>query len=359
MSTVVALCAATLGLFLAISLIMLRRMRTANLWLGMFVYSLASLAFADYCMGTGVYRVYPQLLGVFDWPVTVLGAFFYLYVRALLGLGVGRRQAIHLLPILATPLMHFAMMVFFIGAQCLAVGYAVAVLYRLRQYRRRVREVFSSTEQRDLHWMTWLTATTLLLLLSWLPLALLGGKWNLVMGGGRLAILFFVGWYGLRQAAVFWPNPTPAPAAPAADATPAKKYTRSGMTEAAATLIGERLQKRMAGERDFLNPDLTLTELADSIATSPQLLSQYLNDVRETSFFDYVNGQRVAEVQALMRDPANAGQTLLDLALRAGFSSKSTFNACFKKTTGMAPSAWRKQHAGASAPIGPDACAVL
>lgn len=53
----VALCAATLGLFLAVPLITLRRMRAANLWLGMFVYSLASLAFSDYCMQT---RVYPS-----------------------------------------------------------------------------------------------------------------------------------------------------------------------------------------------------------------------------------------------------------------------------------------------------------
>lgn len=346
-----ALCAATLGLFLAIPLITLRRMRSANLWLGMFVYSLASLAFSDYCMQTRTYRLYPQLLGVFDWPVTVIGAFFYLYVRALLGLGVGRRQAVHLLPVLATPLMFYSMPVFFIGSQCLAAGYAAAVLYRLRQYRRRVRDSFSSTEQRDLRWVTWLAMATLLLLLSWLPLALLGGRWNLVMGFSRLALLFFVGWYGLRQATVFLPQIV-------AEPEPAKKYTRSGMTDAAASLIGARLQQRMERERDFLNPDLTLVELADAIATSPQLLSQYLNDVLGASFFDYVNGRRVAEVQALMADPAGAGETLLDLAMRAGFSSKSTFNACFKKTTGMAPSAWRKLHVRTCAPIGQDACAV-
>lgn len=78
----------------------------------------------------------------------------------------------------------------------------------------------------------------------------------------------------------------------------------------------------------------------------------------EASFFDYVNGRRVAEVQSLMHQPAHDGDTLLDLAMRAGFSSKSTFNACFKKATGMAPSAWRKSHVRTCAPIGQDACAT-
>ena len=103
---------------------------------------------------------------------------------------------------------------------------------------------------------------------------------------------------------------------PANAVTETQKYARSGMTAAAEALIGQRLAQRMQGQRDHLESDLTLAELAGRIGTSPQLLSQYLNDRLGLSFFDYVNGLRVAEVQALLADPARAKTPVLHLALR-------------------------------------------
>jgi AraC-like DNA-binding protein len=124
------------------------------------------------------------------------------------------------------------------------------------------------------------------------------------------------------------------------------------MTDASAELIAERLERRMTVTRDYLESDITLSQLAERIGTSPQLLSQYLNRVLGVSFFDYVNGLRVAEVQRALANSGNRGQPLLQLAFAAGFNSKSTFNAAFKRLTGSAPSAWRSANvAGASGPI--------
>lgn len=124
------------------------------------------------------------------------------------------------------------------------------------------------------------------------------------------------------------------------------------MTEAASQLIGKRLEHWVAQERGYLDPDIKLSELAERIGTSSQLLSQYLNEVLGSSFFDWINALRVAEIQKMMRDPGNDARTLLDLAFAAGFSSKSTFNTSFKKISGLAPSRWRTEYARTSAPIG-------
>ena len=399
-----------LGLFLALPLMAMRRSRPANAWLGLFVLSvsLLTLAFPVYASDTGWF-------GLFDWPLAGIGAFFYCYVRSLTGLGNTRRQAWHFVPLalfagalaagrarmrggeLLAWLLHdsfFSLLL--LGFQVLAAGYAVASLVRLAQYRRRLRDRYSSTGHLELTWLSWLSVVFIALLVLWIPTNLFGGAWGLLLIGGRLLTLYFVGWFGLRQTAVFMPplaadeaprpaakavaagpavavaptvavvddasgsappaagTVTPAAAPVADDAAPAEndKYARSGMTEAARELIGARLARRAAHERDYLDPDVKLTDLAERIGTSPQLLSQYLNHVLGVNFFDYVNGLRVVEVQNLMRDPANDARTLLDLAFAAGFNSKSTFNTSFKKISGLAPSAWRSRYVRTSAPIG-------
>lgn len=400
-------CTTVLGLFLAFPLLILGRQRPANRWLGLFVLSLSMMSMF------GLYRTVPQLIGLFDWPLGFIGVFYYMYVRSMVGLGNGAKQLWHFLPgtlwVLALVGLRLAIPVAELHArmlrgdfgyyapllpffQVLTVLYAIAVLFRLAQYRRRVRECYSSFATRDLTWLTWLSCVLLGLLLVWVPANVWHGYWGWALILGRLATLYFVGWYGLRQAPVFlagWagttapamaahdagqgrnvaaPDPTAGlvetaaePAAaeqalPAVDEHPAQadagKYARSGMTPSAEQLIGQRLTRRMTVERDFLEADISLLDVADRIGTSPQLLSQYLNHVLGISFFNYMNGLRVVETQRLMGEPDAAQRTLLDLAYAAGFNNKSTFNNAFKQTTGLTPSHWRSQHGRTSVPIG-------
>jgi AraC-like DNA-binding protein len=269
-----------------------------------------------------------------------------------------------------------------LGFQVLAASYALAALYRLSQYRRRLRERYSSIESRQLAWLSWLSVSVIALLILWFPANLLGGFWSILLILGRLLTLYFVGWYGLRQTAVLMPpigvdepdkvnlaaataddnafitppfelaSPADKPSSRDTDSLAADKYARSGMTEAVSRLIGQRLVGWAAHERGYLDPDIKLIGLAERIGTSSQLLSQYLNDALGLSFFDYINGLRVAEVQKMMRDRSNDTRTLLDLAFAAGFTSKSTFNTSFKKISGLAPSSWRNQHVKTPGPIG-------
>ena len=377
LATGTSLATAVVSVFMTLPMLALARRRSANAWLALLVLALGALSFCD----SGVLR--GPLFGVLDWTLAVLGPLYYGYVRSLTGLGNGRRQVVHFLPALAAA-GAFAWMretlialpsgvyppaswnlvfdVVLFGSQASAVLYMCAVLWRLREHRRRVRACFSETARRDLVWLAWLTSATLVLLLLWVLSALAAGAFADALRIGRMALLFFIGWYGMRQAVVFVPafETTAPPQALEVDAAPpgpaqgpakASKYARSGLNQAAVELIGERLAKRMASSRDYLESDITLAQLAERVGTSPQWLSQYLNEALGTSFFDYINGLRVGAVQESLRDAATARQPLLELAFAAGFNSKSTFNLAFKKMTGLAPSAWRALHAAASDPI--------
>lgn len=409
------LCTAILGLFMSLPLMMMARRRAANFWLGLFVFSLAWISLADYCFQTRLLAKYPELFGIFDWPIAAIGSFYYCYVRNLVGLGNSRQQVWHFIPLMLAVMTllwlrqapqdenwSYVFNAFLFGSQGLAFCYMLAVFYRLAQYRKRLLECFSSTKNIDLIWLNWLTLLLLILLATWIPAVIFEGYWLWFLVLGRLLLLYFVGWYGMRQVAVFLPSihdvssqkleisvssestvlqqqgehvppiaisesnsseensmdlaiePDTSDVASEINKanTNTVKYQRSGMNDAAEQLIGKRLIQRMSFERDFLDSEITLTELAERIGTSPQLLSQYLNHVLGLNFFDYINSLRVTEVQRLLSDDTRPEQPLLDIAFSAGFNSKSTFNASFKKVTGMTPSNWRNTQQLASEPIG-------
>ena len=98
----------------------------------------------------------------------------------------------------------------------------------------------------------------------------------------------------------------------------------------------------MEAERPYRNKDLNLPDLAGSLYTTPHKLSEVLNSQLDQSFYDFVNGYRVRDVQQRLTDNQSQHLTLLSLALDAGFASKSTFNSVFKKLTGQTPSEYRR-----------------
>jgi AraC-like DNA-binding protein len=101
--------------------------------------------------------------------------------------------------------------------------------------------------------------------------------------------------------------------------------------------------------RPYRNSYLTLQELADALSISAHNLSQVINTRLGKNFYDFVNGYRVEEVKHRLRDPKYQHLTILAIGLEAGFNTKSTFNAFFKKHTGVTPSRYREQDQSAAA----------
>lgn len=100
------------------------------------------------------------------------------------------------------------------------------------------------------------------------------------------------------------------------------------------------LEEYMREQTPWRSSNLTLAQLADVTGLSSHHISQVLNDHHGQSFNDYLNQYRVNALCQMLSEPHN--QNLLDLALSCGFSSKSSFNAIFKKQTGKTPSEYRK-----------------
>jgi AraC-like DNA-binding protein len=109
-------------------------------------------------------------------------------------------------------------------------------------------------------------------------------------------------------------------------------------------LILEKLQQHMQSAKPYLEPELTLDELATQLSVKPKILSQTINELLHQNFFEFVNHYRIDEAKRLFTNPKDKKITVLEVMYEVGFNSKSSFNTIFKKNTGLTPSEYKKNH---------------
>lgn len=90
----------------------------------------------------------------------------------------------------------------------------------------------------------------------------------------------------------------------------------------------------------YLKNDCTLSNLAKKLKTNTTYLSKIFNLHYEKSFNTYINDLRIDFViERLKHDTLFRRYSIQSLANEVGFKSKESFNAAFKKRTGVLPSA--------------------
>ena len=94
----------------------------------------------------------------------------------------------------------------------------------------------------------------------------------------------------------------------------------------------------------FLNPDLTLKQLASELKIPERLLSGVINQYRSQNFYDFVNSYRISKAQKMLIEDTFKRKTVLEILYESGFNSKSSFNQVFKKITGLTPTEFKRNH---------------
>ncbi|KMT66643.1 hypothetical protein XM47_00450 [Catenovulum maritimum] len=108
-----------------------------------------------------------------------------------------------------------------------------------------------------------------------------------------------------------------------------------------AKVIFADIENYLTNSQSFLQAKYSLRDLSQSLGLSEQLVSWTINKGGDINFSDYINGKRINVVKAKLQEQKQAAN-ILAIAFDAGFSSKSTFNAVFKKQTNLTPSEYIK-----------------
>ena len=61
----------------------------------------------------------------------------------------------------------------------------------------------------------------------------------------------------------------------------------------------------MKENRPFLNPDLSLNQLAKDISIPVHYISQILNEILNQHFYDYINHYRIEEAKRMFQNPTS------------------------------------------------------
>ncbi|MEE4258278.1 MAG: helix-turn-helix domain-containing protein [Bacteroidales bacterium] len=114
--------------------------------------------------------------------------------------------------------------------------------------------------------------------------------------------------------------------------------TIEGLEDPIIEEINTKLLHYFEEEKPYLNPELSLQDLADDLDVKRHQLSNTINQKHQKNFYEFVNQYRVEDVKIRMTDPQNKHLKLISLAYDAGFNSKASFNRIFKQFTNMTPS---------------------
>lgn len=294
------------------------------------------------------------------------GALLYLYCRhSVLNDGFQSKDLLHFIPVASCYLLNadvfyspglleqtilqegallpfrftLAMTILF-GQAFVYMGYTATFLFR---YQRRAQNNYASFNPDIFDWL-WIVQGLNLIIWVFQSGTQIGNNNILFTVVGDLLIVVLIYSIGMAQ----WRNPQlfkiaiPANDQPAtADSDAESKITGALDEDTRASLL-ETVSQYMKSQQAFLDNDLSLRGLSEAVGISTHHLSEVLNHEDGQNFYNFVNNFRIEYICERLNSDNDI--KLLDLGLKSGFSSKSTFNSVFKKHTALTPSQYREKN---------------
>lgn len=115
----------------------------------------------------------------------------------------------------------------------------------------------------------------------------------------------------------------------------------AGESPGTATLyknIYERLLEYFEKHQPYLNSELTINDIVDTVFTNKLYISKAISHCTGRNFCQFVNYYRITHAVKLFRD--NPQLKVVELAGKCGFNSTTSFSAAFRLYMGESPGDW-------------------
>ena len=360
------------GVLLTVFLFSIKANKISNRLLGLLTFCWAILLLQFPLQEHGLYRNYPHFLKTISPLLLALFPLLYLHVKYLLSYfdKFQRRDFIHFLPFVVNILLFsdfyllgadeklalirnptpYYKIIGVIGDEVVAaqgIIYSILILKRLARYKREILNYQSNVDKVVIKT---LTVGVILIFISWI-IGTVGVNldvFNIPVNVDLfiavylilVIVIYFISYVAVKTPEVFKLDERKMRMVflRNEDLDIAKEKQKAKEDNPELELFDNQLISFMEEEKPFLNPDLSLMELAEELKLTRHQLSSVINQSHQKNFYEFINTYRTEEVKRLMQDPANKHLKLISLAYDAGFNSKASFNRIFKQMTDMTPS---------------------
>lgn len=212
---------------------------------------------------------------------------------------------------------------------CLFAAGTIIFLLWLRQarhYIRYIRDNYSNIDEIDISWLSVVVVFFIVCQLIWVVVSLVRHP----LTDCLYYLSSIVLWQITLEHILYQQPVVMEPVQPVAP-TEVRDYS-----------FAETMPALMEKQQLYLNPTLTIKDLARQVGTNRTYLSDYFVRHLHTTFYDYVNSLRI-EKKTLPLMEEHPEYTLERIASESGFQSISTFRRSFQKLKGITPSEFRKQ----------------
>ncbi|MDL2208182.1 helix-turn-helix domain-containing protein [Parabacteroides sp. OttesenSCG-928-O15] len=225
---------------------------------------------------------------------------------------------------------------------------AIRSLTMYFRHKKFIREAYSYEEDIDLNWIGWCIALFAVFGVSdllWMSQSSIMAK---IMFGVLCTIsIAAIFWLGFRQKEVPTEECQSENAVEEEEKTteiiaqeiPGNEYAHKYPVEKMRQALKEYFER----EKPYLDPELSLGDVAQALHTNKTYLSQLINGEFQMNFYTFVNQYRIQYAIDLIRSQQDSKPVTAQLIADSGFKSRSVFYKLFRESTGYSPSDYIKQ----------------
>lgn len=343
------------GLFLSIAVFFKRKKSLSNVFLALWIVTIAYIQLMTYFYLSGNIKLYILFFLSIEFSLFLSSLFSFLYIKYLIDINSRFNKLLILLFIPAVFSITFFLIFLFTNTPLAEIYFNYAFLSFIQAgiYFILILNKLIKKRKAFIDWMLtrsrkiWiysiiiLFSLTLSISLIIILLALIPGH-NLFINEylhTLIALLvsfeiYLLGYFALTHPTIF-----------VDEIDYNKKYPgKIVLADQNTEKEFKRIKNILATEKMYKKWDLTLEDLTEAaVITSSNRLSQIIKKHKNINFTTFINNYRLEEVKALLLDPGKNHQTILELAYESGFNSKATFNRVFKESICLTPKEFRIQ----------------
>lgn len=242
--------------------------------------------------------------------------------------------------------------------------YSILIVVELRKHNRNIKDHFSDISKITLNWIYGLVSATIFFtIIDALSF------FNIIQPTETISVMYFLlmiiyvsflGFFGLRQPGIYkglknkveeirnldtTSNENPIMEQPLDDAD-GLKYANSRLTEEQKNEIFNTLKVLMKDQKPFLNPKITIEDLASLMGVNKKYVSQVINEKTKDNFYMFINRHRVDEAKQMLLNKEFDHLSIEGIGNSVGFNSRSVFNSAFKQLENVTPTQFKTNARG-------------